>query len=161
MRATPKEKQAAFEEGVFFRMERAPLQVLGDETVTGVRFSTLNGGQETLVCDVVIFAVGQVNRPQTWMSRLGIETDKRGVIVVDDNGRTSNPKIYAGGDNTLGPDLVVTAVAAGRRAAEGMLDSFRLLRRSKEAVTAMFSSHQNSANRLPVAATIVQSESLL
>jgi glutamate synthase (NADPH/NADH) small chain len=156
MRAMPKEKQAAFEEGVFFRMERAPTQVLGDEAVTGVRFSTPDGGQESLACDVVIFAVGQVNRPQTWMSRLGIETDKRGVIVVDDNGRTSNPKIYAGGDNTLGPDLVVTAVAAGRRAAEGMLDSFRLLRRSKEAVTAMFSSHQNSANRLPVAATIVQ-----
>ena len=140
MRATPKEKQAACEEGVFFRMERAPLQVLGDETVTGVRFSTPDGGQETLACDVVIFAVGQVNRPQTWMTRLGIATDQRGVIVVDDNGRTSHPKIYAGGDNTLGPDLVVTAVAAGRRAAEGMLDSCRLSRRSKEAVTAMFSS---------------------
>ncbi len=32
---------------------------------------------------------------------------------VDQQGRTSNPKIYAGGDNTLGPDLVVTAIAAG------------------------------------------------
>ena len=123
-----------------FVWRRAPLQVLGDETVTGVRFSTPDGGQETLACDVVIFAVGQVNRPQTWMTRLGIATDQRGVIVVDDNGRTSHPKIYAGGDNTLGPDLVVTAVAAGRRAAEGMLDSCRLSRRSKEAVTAMFSS---------------------
>jgi glutamate synthase (NADPH/NADH) small chain len=59
------------------------------------------------------------------MTRLGIETNLRGVIVVDENGRTSNPKIYAGGDNTLGPDLVVTAVAAGRRAAEGILNSFR------------------------------------
>jgi len=48
------------------------------------------------------------------------------VIVVDANGRTSNPKIYAGGDNGHGPDLVVTAVAAGRRAAQGILDSFTL-----------------------------------
>ena len=74
---------------------------------------------------------------------------------MDEHGRTSNPKIYAGGDNTLGPDLVVTAIAAGRRAAEGMLDSFRLSRRSKEAVTAMLSSQQNPGNRLPVAATLV------
>ena len=132
------------------------MQVLGGETVTGVRFSTPDGGQETLDCDVVIFAVGQVNRPQAWMTRLGIETDQRGVIVVDDDGRISNPKVYAGGDNTLGPDLVVTAVAAGRRAAGGMLDSYRLSRRSKEAVTAMFSSQQNPGNRPPVAATLVQ-----
>jgi glutamate synthase (NADPH/NADH) small chain len=156
MRATPGEKQAAWEEGVRLRLEYAPTHVLGGEVVTGVHFDKVVSGQETIKCDAVIFAVGQVNRPQTWMTRLGIETDRQGVIVVDDAGRTSSPKIYAGGDNTLGPDLVVTAVAAGRGAAEGMLDSFRLLRRSKEAVTAMFSSHQNSANRLPVAATIVQ-----
>ncbi len=125
MRATPREKQAAWEEGVRLRLEYAPTQVLGDEYVTGVRFDKVVSGQETINCDVVIFAVGQVNRPQTWMTRLGIETDQRGVIIVDDNGRTSNLKIYAGGDNTLGPDLVVTAVAAGRRAAEGILNSFR------------------------------------
>jgi glutamate synthase (NADPH/NADH) small chain len=125
MRATPGEKQAAWEEGVRLRLEYSPTQVLGDECVTGVRFDKVVSGQETIDCDAVIFAVGQVNRPQTWMTRLGIETDRRGVIVVDDNGRTSNPKIYAGGDNTLGPDLVVTAVAAGRCAAEGILNSFR------------------------------------
>ena len=45
--------------------------------------------------------------------------------------------------------------AAGRRAAEGMLDSCRLSRRSKKAVTAMFSS-QNPGKRLPVTAIPVQ-----
>ena len=134
MRATPGEQQAAREEGVRLRLEFAPTHVLGDEIVTGVRFDKVVGGQETIACDVVIFAVGQVNRPQSWMTRLGIETDRRGVIVVDDAGRTSNPKIYAGGDNTLGPDLVVTAVAAGRRAAEGILDSFRPRERMMRAV---------------------------
>jgi glutamate synthase (NADPH/NADH) small chain len=125
MRATPAEKQAAWEEGVRLRLEYAPTHVLGDEVVTGVRFDKVVSGQETINCDAVIFAVGQVNRPQRWMTRLGIETDRQGVVVVDNVGRTSNPKIYAGGDNTLGPDLVVTAVAAGRRAANGILNSFR------------------------------------
>jgi len=132
MRATPKEKQAAWEEGVRLRLEYAPTQVLGDDHVTGVHFDKVVSGQETINCDVVIFAVGQVNRPQTWMTQLGIKADQQGIIIVDDNGRTSNPKIYAGGDNTLGPDLVVTAVAAGRRAAEGILESFRPVERIKK-----------------------------
>ena len=125
MRATPKEKQAAWEEGVRLRLEYAPTQVLGDKFVTGVRFDKVVSGQETIDCDVVIFAVGQVNSPQPWMTQLNIETDQHGVIIVDDNGKTSNSKIYAGGDNTNGPDLVVTAVAAGRRAANGIIKSFR------------------------------------
>jgi len=135
MRATPREKQAAWEEGVRLRLEYAPTQVLGDEHVTGVRFDKVVSGQETIDCDVVIFAVGQVNRLQPWMTRLGIETDQHGVTMVDEHGRTSNPKIYAGGDNTLGPDLVVTAVAAGRRAAEGILNSFRPRERIVQSVS--------------------------
>jgi len=132
MRATPKEKQAAWEEGVRLRLEYAPIQVLGEDHVTGVHFDKVVSGQETINCDVVIFAIGQVNRPQTWMTQLSIKADQQGIIIVDDHGRTSNPKIYAGGDNTLGPDLVVTAVAAGRHAAQGILESFRPVERIKK-----------------------------
>ena len=134
MRATPKEKQAAWEEGVRLRLEYAPIEVIGDESVTGVHFDKVVSGREVIDCDVVIFAVGQVNKPQAWMTPLNIETDQQGIIIVDDNGQTSNSKIYAGGDNTLGPDLVVTAVAAGRRAANGILKSFRLDERIIRAV---------------------------
>jgi glutamate synthase (NADPH/NADH) small chain len=160
MRATPGEKQAAWEEGVRLRLEYSPTQVLGDEYVTGVHFDKVVSGQETIACDVVIFAVGQVNRPPAWMTRLGIETDRHGVIVVDDNGRTSDPKIYAGGDNTHGPDLVVTAIAAGRRAAGGMLDSFRLSRRATHAATALFNPGQTSGGRVMLAATVIQQEAV-
>jgi len=131
MRATPKEKQAAWEEGVRLRLEYAPTQVLGDGHVTGVHFDKVVSGQETINCDVVIFAVGQMNRPQTWMTQLDIKADQQGIIIVDDNGRTSNPKIYAGGDNTNGPDLVVTAIASGRYAAQGILKSFKPLEQIK------------------------------
>ncbi len=137
MRATPKEKQAAFEEGVFFRMERAPTQVLGDKSVTGVCFNKPDGGEEIIDCDVLILAVGQVPQPPVWLEHFDVQTDAQGIIRVDKNGRTSNTRIYAGGDNTHGPDLVVTAVAAGRRAADGMLDSFRATRHVQESINSL------------------------
>jgi glutamate synthase (NADPH/NADH) small chain len=145
MRATPKEKQAAWEEGVRLRLEYAPIAVLGKNHVTGVRFDKVVSGQESISCDTVIFAVGQVNAPQPWMTRLSLQTDRHGIIVVDEKGRTSNPKIYAGGDNTLGPDLVVTAVAAGRRAAEGILNSFRPAQRIIQRASDVFMPKQREA----------------
>jgi len=156
MRATPKEKQAAWEEGVRLRLEYAPIEILGDEHVTGVRFDKVVSGQETINCDVVIFAVGQINQARSWMKNLAIKTDQRGVIIVDENGRTSNPKIYAGGDNTSGPDLVVTAIAAGRRAAHGIKKnnaSGFIFRRPHEKL-AVKQSEQKSGQKpsLPVAA---------
>lgn len=159
MRASPKEMQAAREEGVRFRLENAPINVLGDNLVTGVCFVDPSGGQETIPCDTVIFAVGQVCRPPAWLQRLGVESNPQGTIRVDARGRTSHPKIFAGGDNTLGPDLVVTAIAAGRRAAEGMLDSFRLSRRATRTVTALFNAAQSSGDRVPAMAAVIQQES--
>jgi glutamate synthase (NADPH/NADH) small chain len=118
-------------------MECAPTQVLGDEAVTGVCFNTPDGGQETIACDAVILAVGQLPRPPVWLARFGVQVDERGLIRVDEKGQTSNARIYAGGDNTLGPDLVVTAVAAGRRAADGILDGLRPTRRVLATVRAV------------------------
>jgi glutamate synthase (NADPH/NADH) small chain len=159
-RASPKEVQAARDEGVRFRLESAPINVLGDSVVTGVCFVDPAGGQETIPCDAVIFAVGQVCRPPDWLRRLGVESNAQGIIQVDAHGRTSHAKIYAGGDNTLGPDLVVTAIAAGRRAAKGILDSFRLSRRATQAVTALIDSQQTTGERDPVAAAAIRQESV-
>ncbi len=125
MRASPKEKQAAVEEGVNFRMGCAPVNVLGDEFVTGVRFNKPDGTEETISCDVLIFAVGQIPQPPVWLDHFNIQTDEHNIIQIDENGRTSNEKIYAGGDNTHGPDLVVTAIAAGRTAAAGIEKNLR------------------------------------
>jgi glutamate synthase (NADPH/NADH) small chain len=50
-----------------------------------------------------------------------LQTHKYGLIVVDkETGASSRPGVYAGGDDVTGPDLVVTAMAAGRRAARAM-----------------------------------------
>ncbi|MFA7241710.1 MAG: FAD-dependent oxidoreductase [Sulfuricellaceae bacterium] len=120
MRASPKEIQAAQQEGVAFLFEHKPVAVQGEEAVTGMSFE-FNGKAVLLDCTTVILAIGQVNRMPAWLERLGIAATPQGAIAVDELGRTGHPKIYAGGDTTLGPSLVVTAVAAGRRAAQGML----------------------------------------
>ncbi|VAW72688.1 Glutamate synthase [NADPH] small chain [hydrothermal vent metagenome] len=156
MRASPKEKQAALEEGVVFRMECAPVQVLGDKAVTGLRFNKPDGGQETIACDVLILAVGQVPQPPAWLDRFDVQTDERGIIRVDENGRTSNTKFYAGGDNTNGPDLVVTAIAAGRQAARGILDSFRPTRVAQESIRSLLKAPEKQPDPGLVAARNVQ-----
>lgn len=125
MCASLKEKQAALDEGVTFLFDHQAVEIQGDKTVTSICFKN-NDADTCIDCDSVIFAIGQVNKTESWMMRLGIETSERGIITINQRGQTSNEKIYAGGDNTNGPDLVVTAVAAGRKAAEGMLENFQL-----------------------------------
>lgn len=133
MRASPTERQAACEEGVRLQFNYAPARIVGDTHVTVVCFDTPAGNQAIIACDRVVLAVGQVCAPPAWLQRLGVATDPRGLIRIDARGRTSHAKIFAGGDNTNGPDLVVTAIAAGRRAAHGILDGFRPTRRVIEA----------------------------
>ncbi len=124
MRASAKEKQAALDEGVHFIFEYKAVEIQGDKTVSSICFKN-NNADTCIDCDSVIFAIGQVNKIESWMTCMGIETNERGTIIINQQGQTSNKKIYAGGDNTNGPDLVVTAIAAGRKAAKGMLGSFQ------------------------------------
>lgn len=124
MRASPNEIAAARAEGVAFIFQKKPLAFVGKEKIEGVTFASDNGwADETLGCQAAIIAFGQEAEKPDWLEALGIATDERGFIKVDKNGRTSHPKVFAGGDNAHGPDLVVTAVAAGRRAGHAMLST--------------------------------------
>jgi glutamate synthase (NADPH/NADH) small chain len=120
LRASPTEARAADEEGVRFLFGHRPLAVEGAQEVTAVRFAA-DGGERSVACDRVVLALGQAPAPPAWLAALGVETDDIGLIRVDASGRTSNPRVFAGGDNSHGPGLVVTAIAAGRRAAEAVL----------------------------------------
>ena len=135
-RASPCEMKAARKEGVAFRFRHYPLAIIGRDAVEAVRFQTTDG-ERIEACDAVILAFGFVAQPPAWLSTLGVEADAQGRIRVDARGRTSHPKIYAGGDNARGPDLVVTAMADGRRAAEAILDGFRLPARARTALRGM------------------------
>lgn len=68
--------------------------------------------------DTAILALGYWPDPTLGESTPGLETHNWGLIVADPmTGRTSIPGIFAGGDVVTGPDLVVTAMVAGRKAA--------------------------------------------
>lgn len=117
LRALPKEVALAREEGVDFLFEHCPEAIQGAAKAQGVRF----GNGETIAADRVVIAFGQQPAPPPWLAGLGVVLEADGRIRVDASGRTNHPRIYAGGDATHGPDLAVTAMAAGIRAAEGML----------------------------------------
>jgi glutamate synthase (NADPH/NADH) small chain len=146
-RASPKELEAAREEGVTLLENHQPEAILGSERAEGAGFKQAGEAHEpalttlNLPADRVILALGQVANPPSWLIAHGVKLDDAGRVVVDARGRTTQAKIYAGGDNTRGPDLVVTAMAAGRLAAEGMLEAFSLGGKVREKVRYLLPAH--------------------
>ena len=74
----------------------------------------------------VIVAFGFRPSPDSWLEEQGVNLDSSGRIVAPESRRypfqTSCEKIFAGGDAVRGADLVVTAIAEGRSAAEAILE---------------------------------------
>ncbi len=123
MGASEFEQELATSKGVQIIYSAAPLRVIGDKAVEAVEFAYTREENGTLVttdetftlpADQVFKAIGQTLEG----APAGLETEG-GKIKVTGNGRTSDPKVWAGGDcATGGDDLTVTAVAEGRDAAE-------------------------------------------
>jgi dihydrolipoamide dehydrogenase len=80
----------------------------------------VNGGKpETLECDVVLVAVGRVPNTQgLGLADIGVKTDNRGRVVIDEHFQTSVPGIYALGDVIEGPMLAHKAEDEGIAVAE-------------------------------------------
>jgi glutamate synthase (NADPH/NADH) small chain len=76
----------------------------------------IEGAIEEIPCDVAISAIGTNANP---FARLigGMELNRWGYIEADEDGRTSNPRIWAGGDIVTGAATVILAMGAGKRAA--------------------------------------------
>jgi dihydropyrimidine dehydrogenase (NAD+) subunit PreT len=122
-------------EGIQFQWLTAPVCILGEQAVTGlecVRMSLgapdetgrprpvpVAGTERVMALDIVIRAVGQ-SPSEGLAAELGVEV-RRGLIQADpETGRTSNPKVFAGGDCVRGGSEVVFAVQGGKRAALGI-----------------------------------------
>ena len=68
--------------------------------------------------DTAVLALGYWPDPIIGETTPELDTHKWGLIVVDpETGATSRPGVYAGGDDVTGPDMVVTAMVAGRKSA--------------------------------------------
>ncbi|MEM9532660.1 MAG: FAD-dependent oxidoreductase [Pseudomonadota bacterium] len=148
MPGSQREVELAMSEGVNFEFQCNPLAIESDDgKVTGMRIERtelkadesggrlrpvpIPGSETVFDADAVLVAFGYRPSVPQWLKDLGVRTREDGRIVVrggDDGGQTSNPEIFAGGDMVLGADLVVTAVAGGRRAAGQILDFLNIAR---------------------------------
>lgn len=143
MPGSKREVENAREEGVEFQFNRQPVEVVGENgKVTGIkvvstqmgepdengrrRAEVVEGSEEVLPADAVLVAFGFRPSPAPWFADFGIDLHQDGRVIAPESSefpfQTTNPKVFAGGDMVRGSDLVVTAIAEGRKAAEGILD---------------------------------------
>ena len=128
------EYEIAKKDGCVYYFLTAPKRIVGKGAVAGIECVRMKlgkpdssgrpapepipGSEFTLECDMVIKSLGQKKQRDFVQKVLGLKTDNRGRIAVDDRTlQTSNPKFYAGGDCVNGGREVVNAVAHGKRAA--------------------------------------------
>ncbi|MEM5773569.1 MAG: NAD(P)-dependent oxidoreductase [Anaerolineaceae bacterium] len=136
MPGSKKDRQLAREEGAEYRFLIQPIRFiagddgklaaieciqnkLGDPDEKGRRRPVpIEGSNFFIEADMAVLAIGYWPDTRLAKSTPGLETKKWGEIIADTlTGATSRPGVFAGGDAVTGPDLVVTAMAAGKRAA--------------------------------------------
>jgi dihydropyrimidine dehydrogenase (NAD+) subunit PreT len=128
MNASQFEQDLAKVNGVVIRTWLQPLRVLGEQgKVSGVEFARMSidtgkyeatGETLTIACEKVLSAIGQVFDGADGVNHIELH---QGRIKVDDERRTSDEKVWAGGDCIEGgEDLTVSAVQDGKLAAESI-----------------------------------------
>ncbi len=141
MPARLEEIENAEEEGVIFRYLTLPIRCVGDERgwVKGLECIRMElgepdasgrrspvpvqGSEFFLPFDAVIHAIGNSPNPLIPQTTPGIEIGRKGNIVADpQTGKTTKPRVWAGGDVVTGAATVILAMGAGRRAARSIHD---------------------------------------
>ena len=125
-------------EGIEFRLLHNPTQILGSEQgwVKGLECikmelgapdasgrrspKELPGSNFELDVDMVVMAIGQGANPLLKQTTPDLEVTKRGNIVVNDEEATSIPGVFAGGDIVTGAATVISAMGAGKKAAQAI-----------------------------------------
>jgi glutamate synthase (NADPH/NADH) small chain len=136
--ARAEEVHHAEQEGVEFEFLAAPTEVIGDETrwVTAVRCvrmalgepddsgrrrpEPIAGSEFEIPCDMLVVAIGTRSNPLLTQTAPDLEVTKYGYIVTDENGMTSMPGVFAGGDIVRGAATVILAMGDGKKAAAAM-----------------------------------------
>ena len=115
------EYELAKKDGIDFFWHSSPIEILGDGRVEALRCRLNNGSDEVfeIRCDMVVKAIGQ-EKQHSFFESVGIETDEKGRVVVDERRMTSRENVFAGGDCVNGGKEAVDASQAGKLAAMGI-----------------------------------------
>lgn len=147
MPARKEEIEHAEHEGVKFTMLTAPVRVIGNDKgwVTGLecikmelgepddsgrrRPVPVKGSEFVINLDAIIVAIGTNANPLVAQTTPGLDLNKWGYIVVDDEKtcRTSKKGVFAGGDIVTGAATVILAMGAGRSAARSINEYLKTL----------------------------------
>lgn len=131
------ERKHALEEGVDFMYLTVPTKFSGEDGKVSAaecqrmqlgapdesgrrRPEPVKGSEFTLPVDVVVLAIGYEPDELLEKTTPGLRTTNWKTLHVDEDYHTTRPGVFAGGDTVRGADLVVTAMADGRRAAEAI-----------------------------------------
>lgn len=107
--------------GVKSVFDASPVEILGNDTVEGVRFKTSKGEDFVVKADMVIKATGQAKQGSFYEMIEGLEVDSDTKVKVNpENYQTSNGKYFAGGDAVNGGAEVVNGAFDGKQAAQGI-----------------------------------------
>lgn len=139
MPARVEEVKFAKAEGIQFHLLTNPIEIIGDEYgfVKGVkcikmelgepdesgrrRPVEIEGSEFVIPSDMVIMAIGTRASSLIPSTTDNIEVNRKNCFIIDEEtGKTTKPHVYAGGDNVTGPQTVILAMAAGRRAAKAI-----------------------------------------
>ena len=136
--ARAEEVEHAEEEGIIFDLLTNPVEIKGDDKgdvcgMTCIRMELgepdasgrrrpveIPGSEFTLDVDCVIMALGTSPNPLIKSTTKGLEINKKGGIVVNEDGLTSRENVYAGGDAVTGAATVILAMGAGKTAARAI-----------------------------------------
>ena len=136
--ARKEEVEHAEEEGIIFKTLTSPVEILGDDHkfVTGMKCVEMELGEPdasgrrrpivkpdsefVLDVDCVIMSIGTSPNPLIRNTTKGLETNKHGCFIADENGLTSREGVYAGGDAVTGAATVISAMGAGKVAAKAI-----------------------------------------
>ena len=136
--ARQEEVEHAEEEGIVFRTLCNPVEILANENddVTAIRCIRMElgepdasgrrrpievkGSEFELDVDCVIMALGTSPNPLIKSTTKGLEINRKGGIVVNEDGLTSRENVYAGGDAVTGAATVILAMGAGKAGAKSI-----------------------------------------
>ncbi|MBR3560820.1 MAG: NADPH-dependent glutamate synthase [Oscillospiraceae bacterium] len=136
--ARHEEVEHAIEEGIIFKTLHNPVEIhggddgyvksmtviemeLGEPDASGRRRPIEKKGSEfELPVDCVIMALGTSPNPLIKSTTPGLEVNKKGGIVINEEGMTSKLGVYAGGDAVTGAATVILAMGAGKLGAKGI-----------------------------------------